>query len=348
MFDRPPLRRNESIHMNKLQRLRNTAVCILVGAGLGVSANASDYQDHPKAKAFVERMVAEHKFDKTELQNVLRQAEKKEKILEAIARPAEKTKPWHEYRNIFLDEKRISLGVEFWQDNTDVLAKVAEQYRVDPAIIVAIIGVETRYGSYMGNYRVIDALATLGFDYPPRATFFAGQLEQFFLLAREQNQDPLALTGSYAGAMGYGQFIPSSYRHYARDFDGDGFADIWANKNDAIASVANYFKAHGWQQGQPVVARVRIDKPLSADDINNSQRPSTSVAAWRDKGVVLSSAADDKSPAMLLEYEQPENKEYWLGFNNFYVITRYNRSRMYALAVWQLSEAIREARAKTL
>lgn len=334
--------------MKKIQRLQRSVVQVLVGIGLAMSANASDYRDHPQAQAFIERMVAEYDFDKAQLQSVLNQAEKKQQILDAIARPAEKTKPWHEYRTIFLDDKRIALGVEFWQDNADILDKVAKQYSVDPAIIVAIIGVETRYGSYMGSYRVIDALATLGFDYPPRSAFFAGQLEHFFLLAREQNQDPLALTGSYAGAMGFGQFIPSSYRHYARDFDGDGFADIWANKKDAIASVANYFKAHGWQHGQPVLAQVQVNKPLRAEDINSTERPSTQVKVWRERGVITSAGIDDETPAALLEYEQPESKEHWLGFNNFYVITRYNRSRMYALAVWQLSEAIRDARAKML
>lgn len=307
------------------------------------SAHGSDYADHPKASAFVEHMAAKHGFDKEQLRLTLNKAEKKQKILDAIARPAEKSKPWHEYRQIFLDDTRINLGVKFWNDNAETLAKVAQQYNVEPAIIVAIIGVETRYGSYMGSYRVLDALTTLGFDYPPRADFFAGQLEQFFLLAREQNQNPLELTGSYAGAMGYGQFIPSSYRHYARDFDGDGIADIWHNKQDAIASVANYFKAHGWQQGAPVTTKVKLSETISAAELNSIARPTTAVSVWQEKGVLVPEGVDTDAPAALMEYDQPQSKEYWLGFNNFYVITRYNRSRMYALAVWQLSEAIREA-----
>lgn len=332
--------------MTRLKLWVKVAVCTLVGAGSTVQAYAGDYSNHPQALAFVERMVSEHGFDKGELQGLLSQAEKKQKILDAIARPAEKVKPWHEYRGIFLDDKRIAQGVEFWNENADVLSKVGEQYSVDPAIIVAIIGVETRYGGYMGSYRVLDALTTLGFDYPPRAGFFAGQLEQFFLLAREQKQDPLALTGSYAGAMGYGQFIPSSYRHYARDFDGDGFADIWQNKEDAIASVANYFKAHGWQKGQPVVAKVTVAKTIAPEEINSTERPSVPVTEWRKKGVTINDKVDSTTSAALMDFDQLEGKEYWLGFNNFYVITRYNRSRMYALAVWQLSEAIRDARAQ--
>lgn len=333
-------------HMNSLKRLYTVALAAIAGAAVSVSAHGEGYSAHPQADAFVKRMVDEHEFDRDYVQRVLGQAQKQQKILDAIARPAEKTKPWYEYREIFLGEQRITQGVAFWDENEEVLAKVAEQYGVDPAVIVAIIGVETRYGNYMGSYRVLDALTTLGFDYPPRATFFAGQLEQFFLLSREQKQDPLSLMGSYAGAMGYGQFIPSSYRHYARDFDGDGVVDIWNNKKDAIASVANYFKAHGWQNGAPVVAQVTLAKPVSAKDLNTTERPTVAVADWRKRGVVTGAKSDDAAAAVLLEYDQPENKEYWLGFNNFYVITRYNRSHMYALAVWQLSEAIRDARAK--
>lgn len=333
--------------MNNLSRWSGAATLALASLWVTGHAHSSDYSDHPQAQEFIERMASEHGFDKSYVRSVLNNAEKKQTILDAIARPAEKTKPWHEYRKIFLDQKRIDLGVQFWNQNAAILSNVAEQYQVDPAIIVAIIGVETRYGGYMGSYRVIDALTTLGFDYPPRAAFFAGQLEQFFLLAREQNQDPLALKGSYAGAMGYGQFIPSSYRHYARDFDGDGVADIWQNKADAIASVANYFKAHGWQQGEPVAAQVRLTGAIAATELNNKSRPSTSVGEWQKKGVVTApSQATDKAAA-LYEYDQVKGKEYWLGFNNFYVITRYNRSHMYALAVWQLSEAIRNARETT-
>jgi membrane-bound lytic murein transglycosylase B len=307
--------------MKIIQRLRPVAM-IVAGLVLAVGVAAGDYAKHPQAQAFVERMVKEHGFDRVMLQSVLAKAEKKDAILEAIARPAEKSKPWFKYRKIFLDASRIELGVKFWQENEAVLSAVAEQYSVDPAIIVAIIGVETRYGGYMGNYRVLDALATLGFDYPPRGAFFAGELEHFFLLAREQKRDPLVLTGSYAGAMGYGQFIPSSYRNYARDFDGDGFADIWTNKQDAIASVGNYFKAHGWKKGEPVVARVRLTKSLPAVEMNIKDRPSISVKTWRKKGVVSKTKMNSQLPAVVLEYDQIDHKEHWLGFNNFYSVGR--------------------------
>ena len=326
--------------MQRIWRFAMWCVCVF-GAGQAVA----DYSQHPEVSAFVDRMVKEHGFEAKQIREHLAQAEKKPAILEAIARPAEKTKPWYEYRKIFLDNDRIQQGVVFWQENAATLDAVSERYGVDPSIIVAIIGVETRYGRHMGNYRVIDALATLGFDYPPRATFFRGQLEQLFLLAREQKQDPLVLKGSYAGAMGFGQFIPSSFRHYARDHDGDGVADIWTNREDAIASVANYFKAHGWQTGQPVFVRAKVSGKVDETLVNSTGRPQHSVAELKKKGVEPVAAVGADRLVSLLSYEQEQGPEYWLGFNNFYVITRYNRSQLYAMAAWQLSEAIKEARA---
>lgn len=312
-----------------------------------VCALAGDYSQHPEAIKWMDKMVKEHGFERAELQALIDQAEKKQAILDAIARPAEKTKPWHEYREIFLGKTRVQQGVEFWRENADVLQTVSKRYGVEPEMIVAIIGVETRYGRYMGSWRVLDALATLGFDYPKRSAFFSSELEHFLLLAREQKQDPTAIKGSYAGAMGFGQFIPSSYRRYARDNDGDDIADIWANKSDAIASVANYFKAHGWQTGQPVFSPVSLAKTVAAEQINTGKRPNTEVSEWQKRGVKLSEPSLKKSlknlDAELLEYEGKQGSEYWLGFNNFYVITRYNRSRMYALAAWQLSQEIAQA-----
>lgn len=326
--------------MQKIWRSAASCLCLL-----GAVEATADYRQHPEAQVFVQQMVKEHGFKANEIQEVLAQAEKKQAILDAIARPAEKTKPWFEYRKIFLDDDRIKQGVQFWQENAETLADVSERYGVDEAIIVAIIGVETRYGRHMGNYRVVDALATLGFDYPPRATFFRGQLEQFFLLVREQNQNPLDLKGSYAGAMGFGQFIPSSYRHFARDNDGDGVADIWSNKQDAIASVANYFKAHGWQTSQPVFVRASVSGTVDETMVNSTARPDTALAELRKKGIKPAVDVAGNPKAALLSYQQEQGPEYWLGFNNFYVITRYNRSQLYAMAVWQLSEAIKEARA---
>lgn len=322
-----------------------------LGLGLGLCASgltaplaAENYLTRPEGKAFVERMVTEHKLPRDWVEEVLGQAEKQPAILELIARPAERVRPWYEYRTIFLDEARIAQGVEFWDEHQDFLKKTAQQYAVEPEIIVAIIGVETRYVRHMGRHRVLDALATLGFDYPPRATFFARELEQFLLLVREQQQDPLTLKGSYAGAMGYGQFIPSSYRHYARDGDGDGIVDIWTNPQDAIASVANYFKAHGWQTGKPVVARAKVQGEIDQALMFRGRRPEHSLAHLKERGVSTDATVDQALKAFALSFQQPEGPEYWIGFNNFYVITRYNRSPMYAMAVWQLSEAIQAAR----
>lgn len=329
--------------------LRRWSLCLSLGVGaaaLAAPLAAENYLTRPEGKAFVDRMVTEHKLPREWVEEVLGQAEKQPAILELIARPAERVRPWYEYRTIFLDEARITQGVEFWGEHESFLNKIAEQYAVEPEIIVAIIGVETRYGRHMGRHRVLDALATLGFDYPPRATFFARELEQFLLLVREQKQDPLTLKGSYAGAMGYGQFIPSSYRHYARDGDGDGIVDIWANPEDAIASVANYFKAHGWQKGKPVVKRAKVRGKVDDSLLFKGRRPEHTLAHLKERGVNTEASVDEKLKAFALSFQQPEGPEYWVGFNNFYVITRYNRSPMYAMAVWQLSEAIQAARLK--
>ena len=312
--------------------------CVL----LSTLSLADDFSQHPEAQRFVSKMVEEHGFDRAEIQGWINAAKKQQAIIDAISRPAEKTKPWYSYRNIFLKEERIRLGADFWNEQKAHLAAVEEKYGVPPELIVAIIGVETYYGRYMGKYRVIDALTTLGFDYPPRKTFFAGELEAFFLLAREQKQDPLSLMGSYAGAMGYGQFIPSSYRAYARDGDDDGLVDIWTNKKDAIASVAHYFRAHGWQQGQPVVADAKRLPKYEGQGLNKRKRPKVTVGELKSLGFEASETVAENTKALPLAFRlQGGGFSYKLGFNNFYVITRYNHSRLYALAVWQLSQAIK-------
>ncbi len=329
--------------------MRSLRCCLLLVLACGCCfAWAGDYDQRADVASFIASMVKEHKFEEADLRRVLSQAEKKQSILDAISRPAEKTKPWHEYRNIFVTDSRAKNGALFWQENAQVLAKVSSEFGVEEEIIVSIIGVETLYGRYMGSYRVVDALATLGFDYPPRAKFFRGQLEHFFLLSREQQQDPLALTGSYAGAMGFGQFIPSSYRQFARDYDGDGFADIWNNKSDAIKSVANYFKAHGWQSGQDVMHPLTY-KPVTSSKssaealINSSKRPYVTVKELSAMGFSTGQVKlDANTKAVPLRYQGAEKEEYWVGFNNFYVITRYNRSRLYARSVWELSEEIKK------
>lgn len=301
---------------------------------------AEGYLSHPGYAAFERRMVESHGFDPEQLRRLFAGAERKQSILDAISRPAEKRLTWGEYRKIFITDDRIRGGVAFARDHAAALKKAEEVYGVAPEMIVAIIGVETRYGGNMGSYRVLDALSTLAFDYPPRAKFFDGQLEQYLLMTREQGFDPAELKGSYAGAMGMGQFIPSSFRSFAVDFDGDGKADIWNNTTDAIGSVAHYFSEHKWVHGDPVVVRADVVGALDAAAMNVSLEPSLSSAELASRGLrpVEPIAPDTRVSPM--EMVTDAGKEYWIGLHNFYVITRYNHSSMYALAAWQLAEAI--------
>ncbi len=321
---------------------------ILLGTLLAGPGCAGDFQDNADVPVFIDEMVDKHKFKREELVLLFDQASKRDDILEAISRPAEKTKPWHEYRKIFLKPARIKGGAEFWKENADILQRAADKFGVDPAIIVAIIGVETRYGSNTGSYRVIDSLSTLAFEYPPRSKFFRSELEQFLLLAREEDVDRSSAKGSYAGAMGYGQFIPSSYRAYAVDFSKDGKRDLWNNLDDIIGSVANYFSRHGWVQGAPVAAIINSGSPLAHFQVSENLKPGeTKAGDYAAKGVTTKPTLPADMPVSLLKLEQANAPEFWLTGKNFYVITRYNRSPLYAMAVYQLSEAIRDAYQKT-
>jgi membrane-bound lytic murein transglycosylase B len=313
----------------------------LVAATPAVAERALDL-DQPVVVEFVERMRIEHGVPAAETLAILGSAAVQPKILEAMRRPAEKVMPWHEYRQIFLTDKRIDAGVAFWDEQRETLERVQEETGVPPSVIVGILGVETFYGRITGGYRVVDALATLAFEYPPRAKFFASELEQFLLLMREQDIEPLTATGSYAGAMGSPQFISSSYRAYAVDGSGDGRIDLWNSWPDVISSVANYFTAHGWEAGGAVVAAAAA--PVPAGSLSDGLRLDRTVAGLRDAGISVDGAAGD-APAMLFELEGAAGPEYWVGFNNFYVITRYNRSNMYAMAVYQLGQAVSERRA---
>lgn len=319
------------------------AGCLVLGCASTGSAN---YSQHPETQGFIEEMVRDHGFEPEPLQQWLSQAEKRQNILDAIARPAERTKTWKEYRPIFIVPARIDNGVKFWRENQAALSRAEREFGVPAEYIVAIIGVETNYGRNTGSHRVIDALTTLAFDYPPRAPFFRKELQNYFLLTREQKQDPLKFKGSYAGAMGYGQFMPSSYRAYAVDFDGDGFTDIWNNVTDAVGSVANYFKQHGWQTGAPVVSRLRPENDDSQASngftFNEINPPTVTVAEWKKRGYQPISELPQDAKALIMKLDGQHGEEYWLGLQNFYVITRYNRSHMYSMAVHQLSQLIKE------
>jgi len=308
-----------------------------------LSCAADNYAVHPAAQVVIDELVQEEGFDREQLMLVFAEAERQDSILKAISRPAEKTKAWYEYREIFLNEKRERQGVEFFAEHRETLARAERETGVPAQVIVAIIGVETYYGRVAGSYRVIDALSTLAFDYPKRSEFFTKELKNYLILTREQGFDPLDLKGSYAGAMGYGQFMPSSYREYAIDFDGDGVADIWNNPVDAIGSVANYFKRHGWRPGEAVVsaADAAADVP---DELfvqgRSGLKPERSVAQFAAAGIVARQELDPEAPATAMKFELEDGYEYWLGLHNFYVITRYNHSAMYAMSVYQLSQRL--------
>ncbi|WP_301359512.1 lytic murein transglycosylase B [Stutzerimonas nitrititolerans] len=309
----------------------------------GQAVFAADYEGE-KIAEFVEEMKRDYGFAGEQVVELLKQAERKQVILDAISRPAERVKPWKEYRPIFITDSRIAQGVDFWRQNEAALSRAEAEYGVPAEVIVAIIGVETFYGRNTGNYRVIDALATLGFDYPPRQPFFRQQLREFLVLAREEQVDPLTLKGSYAGAMGLPQFMPSSFRAYAVDFDDDGHIDIWNNPVDAIGSAANYFKRHGWTAGEPVVARAAISGDAYEQGLTVGLEPVLNAAQMRDLGWQSEAQISDDTAVTAFRLEGAEGDEFWLGLPNFYVITRYNRSVMYAMAVHQLSEELAQAR----
>ena len=267
---------------------------------------------------------------------------KKQSILDAIARPAEKSKTWEEYRKIFLTTERIDAGAAFWAEHREILDSIAADTGVPIEILVGIIGVETYFGRITGSYRVLDALTTLAFYYPPRSRFFRRELEEYLLLAREEGMQPTDATGSYAGAMGRPQFMPSSYRAYAVDSTGDGKRDIWNNWTDVAGSIANYFLEHGWKPGEDVTAKASLGGGWSGPkpEPANTLKAGDTVASLSRKGVMFVTELPGDSKGQLLALEGASGPEYWVGFHNFFVITRYNRSVMYALAVHQLGQEI--------
>jgi membrane-bound lytic murein transglycosylase B len=316
---------------------------MIVAAALAVApaAHALD-ASRQDLQTFVEQMNARYGLDEAWLRELLQQAVYQEKIVEAISRPAERVRPWYEYRELFLTRQRIDAGVEYWRTHRMELEAAATRFGVEPEVIVAILGVETFYGRITGRYRVLDSLTTLAFDYPPRSAFFRSELEEFLLLAREGQLDPLTTLGSYAGAMGLPQFISSSFRRFSVDSDGDGRRDLWSDSADVFGSVANYFRMHGWVEGELAIAPARLTKAEAASLASREVKLAHTVAELRGAGVEFDSELPGERRAMLLELEGRDGPEYWVGFRNFYAITRYNRSPLYALAVHQLGEAIAE------
>ena len=328
----------------------NAARGILASLSLILSFAASAQTVNGEARAaFVDKMVTQHGFDRGALTKLLDDAVIDQVILDTMARPAERVVPWHEYRNIFLTEERIAAGVRFWGEHAEALDQIAKRYGVAPEMIVSIVGIETYFGTRMGRYRVLDALATLAFAYPPRSAFFTSELESFLLLTREEQVDATAALGSYAGAMGAGQFIPSSYRAYAVDGDADGKRDLWTNWNDVFGSVANYFAKHGWRTGEPVVERATRAAAFAGPEPRNNLDLDGTVSSVSRLGYVFTTTLPSDAPAAPYSFEaEGGGSEYWVGYHNFYVVTRYNRSTKYALAAHQLSQAIRSRYVETV
>ncbi len=291
---------------------------------------------------FIRQMVTKHQFNETELVELFKQVELKAEIIQKISKPSE-AMPWYKYRKIFLKQPRIKAGVQFWHENAETLAAVEKHTGVSAAIIVAIIGVETQYGQHTGNYRVIDALSTLTFAYPPRSQFFRSELENFLLLCKEEHIDPLIPTGSYAGAMGIPQFMPSSYRNYSIDFNGDNRRDIWHNSKDVIASIANYFAKHGWQSGQAIAFPLGVSSQKTHQKLSFLKEDLRLIKSNRTNPNISTPLLSTKK-AKIIAFEQENGEELWATSNNFYVITRYNHSPLYAMAVYQLSLAISNSR----
>lgn len=307
-----------------------------------------DFANNPNAQQFIDKMVNKHGFDRQQLQEILSQAKRLDSVLRLMDNQAPTTsvKPpsgpngaWLRYRKKFITPDNVQNGVIFWNQYEDALNRAWQVYGVPPEIIVGIIGVETRWGRVMGKTRILDALATLSFNYSRRAEYFSGELETFLLMARDEQDDPLNLKGSFAGAMGYGQFMPSSYKQYAVDFSGDGHINLW-DPVDAIGSVANYFKAHGWVKGDQVAVMANGQAP----GLPNGFKTRYSISQLAAAGLTPQQPLGNHQQASLLRLDVGTGYQYWYGLPNFYTITRYNHSTHYAMAVWQLGQAVALAR----
>jgi membrane-bound lytic murein transglycosylase B len=294
----------------------------------------------PDIRSFIDQLVAQG-LDRDQLMAVLGAAEPQQKIIDAMSRPAEKTMQWWEYRARMLTQPRIDAGVQLWHEHKELLDQIALEYRVPPEYLIAVLGVETQYGRITGRYRVVDALATLGFDYPPRANYFRKELAEYLLLARDEGFEPLSIRGSYAGAMGALQFMPSSYRKFAVSATHAASRDLWNDWGDIFASTANYLRQAGWQYDAPVLAEARLAGDPSLTPPEHMALNET-LGDLRLHGLHVSTTLPDSTPALLLAAPQPDAMAYRVGFQNFYVITRYNSSPLYAMAVFELAQAIRQ------
>jgi peptidoglycan lytic transglycosylase B len=325
----------------KPPRLLLLAAAVLSSAVLAQTVKTDSFNlKRPEIAAFIDDVSSRDGISRKDLRALLKAAQPQPKIIEAMERPAEKVSPWWQYREKFITPERIADGVQFWAEHKDSLERIAAEYQMPPEYIVAILGVETKYGRITGKYRVLDALATLAFDYPPRHVYFTKELEQFLILAKENKLDPLTLTGSYAGAMGAPQFMPSSYRHYAVDANNDSQRDLWGDWDDVIASVANYLHQAGWRLGAPVLAEATVAPDTTIEIEPRNLELKETVASLAARGIKTELDVPPDTPALLIAAEQQDGPAYRVGFHNFYVITRYNTSPRYAMVVYELAQAV--------
>ena len=322
-----------------LPRLLRLSTVLLLLAGNVASVLAQPLASRPELELFVREMVEKHGFDRDALLDVFRQARIERRILEIMNRPV-KRKTWNQYRPMFVNQDRIRGGIRFWRENEEVLSRARRIYGVPPEIITAVIGVESHYGQNTGRYRVLDALATLAFDYPPRGDAFRVELEDYLLLAREEGFAPPSLKGSFAGAMGIAQFMPGSYRRYGVDFDGDGRRDLLGNVADAIGSVAHYLSANGWRPDQPVAVPAHVLSDLGESRASAGLDSWQALSEWKAAGISPREEISEDGRAILIDLRTDEGLEHWLGFDSFHALTRYNPSKYYAMAVYQLGREI--------
>jgi membrane-bound lytic murein transglycosylase B len=329
-------------------RLLALPLALLAGVALAEDDEPTAYDARPEVERFVLELAERHAFDADELRKVFSRTRRDEAVLAAMRAQPRQTDSWQAYRAQFVNDQHVRAGLEFWKAHRASLARARTEFGVPEEIIVAILGVETFYGRNTGRWRVIDALATLAFDYPPRAPFFRGELENYLLFVRDRELDVFSVKGSYAGAIGIPQFMPGSYLRYAVDFDGDGAIDLRGNAPDAIGSVANFLQRHGWQRGAPVQLAVRGAGNGHEPFVATDPKPRHTLEELSQAGVRVGPApVTPDTPVVLLRLETPERPdEYRLGLHNFYVLTRYNRSLFYALSVSDLADALRAGRRK--
>jgi membrane-bound lytic murein transglycosylase B len=318
--------------------------CLGLALGCVVNGDAQTAPEasgklRPEIEKFIAYMAEAHGFNLRDLRALFAKVQPSQDVTRAMIAPST-AKPWYEFKPLFVDQARISAGIKFWNDNAEVLTQARSEFGVPEAIVVALIGVETRYGRNTGGFRIMDTLTTLAFDWPSRRDFFRRELEQFLLLAREQGWEPLTIKGSFAGAMGMPQFMPGSYRRYAIDYDKDGRIDLWRNPADVIGSVASYLREFGWKDGEPVVAPARVGTPDWRALLDLGLKPSLTLDQWKLRGVDSTQGLPDSLSASLFSIDLAGGAEFWFGFDNFYALLQYNRSRNYAMAIVELAREI--------